>query len=81
MRILIAVVVVVLGVAAAIGGSYLLSLRAIHDSEQALCPVLELLTRHPVARPADPAANPSRVQDYDLYLAAVHAEHRYRCAV
>jgi hypothetical protein len=72
-----ACVVVVLGIAAAIGGAYLVALHA----EQALCPVLELFTRHPVTRPADPAANPSRVQNYQVYADVRQAERGYRCPV
>jgi hypothetical protein len=75
----LAVIVVILGIVAVIGGSYLLALRALHASQRSLCPALELLTSHPVPRPADPAANPSRVETWQLYLDFVQAERDYRC--
>jgi hypothetical protein len=79
-RIMIAAIVLVLMWAASIAGSYVLSLRALHDSQQALCPVLELITRRPVPRPANPSANPSRVNSYELYTDSRSAEHHYRCS-
>ena len=43
------------------------------------CQALELLTRTPVAKPADPAKNPSRVFSYNFYEAILAWEHKDGC--
>jgi hypothetical protein len=43
------------------------------------CDALGVLTSQPVPRPANPAANPSRVQTYTLYIDFVMLEHRFGC--
>lgn len=53
--------------ALAIGGSYGLALVAIRQGDHVWCPALRQLTSRPVPYPADPAANPSRVESYRLY--------------
>jgi len=76
----IACILLALSLAGAVGGAYWLALRALRQSEQALCPALGLFTRTPVPAPADPAANPSRVQTYRLYRDFRQAERSYRCS-
>ena len=78
-KLAISVVIVVIGIAVAIGGSYMLSLQAIHNSDQQWCTALNLLTRTPVPAPSDPKANPSRAQAYQLYEDFVAIKHRYGC--
>lgn len=77
----IAVVVVLAGLAASIGGSYALALHALDNGEQQLCSAFELLTQRPVPKPEDPAANPSREQAYLFYTDLTQVEHSYRCQV
>jgi hypothetical protein len=66
--------VLILGVAlwaavviASVGGSYALTLATISQRQRVWCPALVELTRRPVHYPADPIANPSRVESYTLY--------------
>jgi hypothetical protein len=43
------------------------------------CQALELLTKTPVAAPANPARNPSRVADYKFYEAVLAWKHSDGC--
>lgn len=43
------------------------------------CATLDLLTSHPVPRPASPKANPSRAQAYILYSDFRDLRHRLGC--
>lgn len=80
MRIIAASAIVVLGFLGAVGLAVGLSVHAVHESEQALCPAFELLTKHRERAPANPAKNPSRVQTYQWYLTALQLERKYHCA-
>lgn len=79
MRIIAAVIIVVAGVVVAVGGAYWLALRAQQQAERALCPAFALLTRHRPPYPSDPAANPSRLQSWQLYMTFRQIESNYRC--
>lgn len=76
---MLSVAMVALCVAASVGGSYVLGLNALHRSNQNWCAALVLLTGNPVPRPADPAANPSREQAYELYQDFIAIERRFGC--
>lgn len=52
---------------------------AVDQSDQVLCPLIDLVTASPVAYPADPAKNPSRVTSYKFYEAFVYASRKYHC--
>jgi hypothetical protein len=39
----------------------------VHYTDREFCAVVTAATQTPVARPADPAANPSREQSYEWY--------------
>lgn len=43
------------------------------------CSALDLLTAHPVSRPAHPAANPSRVQAYRYYVVFLDLHRKFGC--
>jgi hypothetical protein len=43
------------------------------------CDTLTLITAKPVPKPADPAANPSRMQTYTLYLDFVTLKRHFGC--
>jgi hypothetical protein len=43
------------------------------------CTTLSLLTAHPVPSPTDPAANPSRLDDYRLYRDFVDLKGQLGC--
>lgn len=79
LRILLSVLVVIAGLGLSIAGSYALALHALDQSEHSLCPAFDLLTRHPVPAPTDPAGNPSREQGYQLYQDFVQAKRGYHC--
>jgi hypothetical protein len=53
--------------------------QAVAKSNHQWCAALDLLTAHPVPRPADPAANPSRVTSYQWYEVFMHLGQRFRC--
>jgi hypothetical protein len=52
---------------------------AVAYSDSQWCETLDLLTSHPVPYPADPAANPSRVQSYDYYESFLHVKGKFGC--
>jgi hypothetical protein len=74
-----AIVIVVLGIGGAIGGSYWLAARALNKSEHALCPIVKLATKHAVPYPADAAKNSSRLQTWEWYEDFLTVRHQYRC--
>lgn len=51
----------------------------INAAQQTWCQTLDLLTAHPVAKPTNPAANPSRVTAYRLYNDFVTQRERIGC--
>jgi hypothetical protein len=51
----------------------------IAQSKSDWCDTLDLLTKTPVPKPADPSVNPSRVQDYLLYEDFVHIKIKFGC--
>jgi hypothetical protein len=60
-------------------GSYALSISALNTSQHDWCSSLSILTGHAVPKPANPAANPSRVQSYQFYVNLKTLERRYHC--
>jgi len=55
---------------------------AVHQeaaNDRQWCGALTLLTSKPVPRPADPGANPSRMQTYTLYEEFVMLERHFGC--
>jgi hypothetical protein len=51
----------------------------VRHSQQQWCTALDLLTAHPVQKPADPAANPSRENAYIYYRTFLDIHHRFGC--
>lgn len=51
----------------AVGASLVTSLQVERQSNKQWCDTLGLLTSHPVPRPTDPGANPSREQNWLFY--------------
>lgn len=45
------------------------------------CAIVGLATKHPVPKPADPAANPSRQQNYMGYVGAVELGRSLGCPI
>jgi hypothetical protein len=78
-KIIISVTVVIIGLGGLLGGSWFLGLYALHQNNQNWCSALEILTATKVDAPADPAANPSRVQAYKLYTDFMTLESRFGC--
>lgn len=55
---------------------------AAHDADSTgrkFCAIIQLATSHPVPRPADPKANPSRQQNYLGYIGAVNLGRSLGC--
>lgn len=63
----------------AVAASLWLSSAAIGASERKWCGTLALLTARPVPRPADPAANPARQENYLFWLDLVRLKRDYGC--
>jgi hypothetical protein len=66
-------------VAGAVVISLILTHWQIQHSQDQWCDTLRLLTSKPVPRPADPAANPSRVNSYQFYVNLLALRHRFGC--
>ena len=79
MKVIAACALMIAMLLAAVGGSYLLALHALDRSDAQWCTTLSMLTTPAVARPADPAANPSRVRSYEFYVNLRQLEHRFGC--
>lgn len=52
---------------------------SIHQSQRQWCDTLSLLTAHPVPKPSDPKANPSRETAYVYYRDFVTLKDRLGC--
>jgi hypothetical protein len=63
----------------AIGVAVYLSNRALHQSEQALCPIVRLVLAHPVAYPKDAEASPSRLAAWQSYEDFLTIDRKYHC--
>lgn len=63
----------------AVAASLWLASAAIGASERKWCSTLALLTARPVPRPAHPAADPARQENYLFYLDLVQLKRDYRC--
>jgi hypothetical protein len=59
--------------------NFLFTAHQVNASQHTWCQTLDLLTAQPVARPADPAANPSRVHAYQQYVALYDQGRRLGC--
>jgi hypothetical protein len=71
------VIVIILGMAVTIGGSYFLALYAIGQSQRNWCTALSLLTHDPVPKPAP--GNPARLENYNFYLDLVTLKSHFGC--
>jgi hypothetical protein len=54
--------------------------EAVATDDHRWCATMALLTGTPIQPPADPAANPSRVQDYKLYENFLTLKREFKCA-
>jgi hypothetical protein len=52
---------------------------AVARSNHQWCDAINLLTVHPVSKPSNPAANPSRVEGYEFYQAFTVLHRKFRC--
>jgi hypothetical protein len=78
-KLAIALTVVVIGLGGILAGSYILGLYTLHQNNRNWCSALEVLTAVKQAPPADPTANPSRVETYELYTDFMAIEKRFGC--
>jgi hypothetical protein len=53
--------------------------QAVQKDDKRWCATVDLFTLTPVAYPADPAANPSRVASYKLYMDFVSLKKEFSC--
>lgn len=72
------VVLFVISVAISVG-AYFAATHEVTSNNRQWCDTLSLLTSQPVPRPADPSANPSRMQGYTLYSDFVTLRQRIGC--
>lgn len=56
-----------------------IGLHAVSTSQHRWCSTLELLTKHPVSKPSDPKANPSRENAYIFYSNLKILERQFGC--
>lgn len=66
-------------VVALVGASMLFTVTYVQDTNREFCQVITAATQPPVAKPANPAANPSRVQAYQWYLRFAALGQRLGC--
>lgn len=82
-RAVIAAALMIFLIASAVVGDYVVANwradQAVRHSQGVLCQVITLVTAHPVPKPADPKANPSRESSYEFYLAFVTVGRQYHC--
>lgn len=64
---------------AGLTGTYWLAVHNQEVSDHRWCAALELLTNHPVPKPSDPKANPSREVAYQGYLDFLLLRHQFGC--
>lgn len=62
------------------GLNLLFTARQVRDGEHKWCTTLELLTAHPVPRPADPKANPSRENAWIFYTDFLQLRRTLGCS-
>ena len=74
-----AALALVLALSVAVGVGYVNLKKYADDKVKNECQALELITSHPVPKPAHPAANPSREAAYQFYLAILYWENRDGC--
>lgn len=55
------------------------SRQAVDRANRSWCPALVALTKTPVPKPVDPAANPSRENNYKFYLIFLNQRERFGC--
>lgn len=79
MRVAIAAAVALLCLVGAVAVAVGISAYALHQSEQALCPIVRLVLEHPVPYPKDPRANPSRLAAWQSYEDFLIVDRKYHC--
>lgn len=62
-----------------LGATLLFTAHYVNQSNHTWCQTLNLLTSHPVPKPENPAANPSRERAYQFYAVFVQQRHRLGC--
>lgn len=75
----LAVTSMVFLIVAGLAIEYWLITNTIHHSNAQWCDTLNLLTKHPVPKPVDPKANPSREGQYQFYVNLVQLGVRFGC--
>lgn len=77
---IIAVVGIVLLVVAGTGFAVWSNQHQVSSASQQWCTTLDLLTRTPVPKPADPKGNPSRETAYELYADFMSLKRQFGCS-
>jgi hypothetical protein len=66
-------------IVAAIAACFIFAYWQVDVSQHHWCNALNILTEHPVSAPADPSANPSRVQAYELSQEFIKLKGEFGC--
>ena len=75
MKYVLAVAAVLIAISVPVG----IAFGLVVQSEHRWCATLDLLTARPVPSPAHPAANPSRLGQYQLYLDFARLRGQFGC--
>jgi hypothetical protein len=75
----LAVALLVLLLVIGLATEWIMITSVISHSNAQWCDTLSLLTSRPVPKPADPASNPSRAGQYQLYEDFVHIKAKFGC--
>lgn len=75
----LAFVFLILLIGGAAGASLVISSSQIRQSQRNWCSTMDLLTSKPVSKPPDPKANPSRQNQYILYIDFVKLKKELGC--
>ena len=78
-RYVVGATVLVAALVVAVGLCFIMVGAAVGASNRHWCDTLTLLTSRPVAKPANPAANPSRAGQYALYEDFVRLRDEFGC--
>ena len=79
MKVALAISTLTLLIICGVAVEYALTLQVISRSQSQWCSTLDLLTKDKVPYPADPKANPSRVEAYVLYEDFIHIKDQFGC--
>lgn len=78
-KIALSIVLMIVLLLAGLGIEYWMITNTVRHSDAQWCDTLSLLTENRVPKPDDPAANPSRQNQYLLYVNLIKLKDRFSC--